>query len=243
MISMNLTSITLIFRTRFRHWWPGLGVLMALAGGGCGGSAPENGASAAAPRVEGAHERSTDQRLMVFFGDSLTAGYQLDPAEAYPALVQERLEEHGYSWRVMNSGVSGDTTADGLNRLDWILRQEIDMFVVALGANDALRGQPIPHIRANLDTILSRVRAEHPQSRLVLAGMKMPANYGDRYTEAFERMFRVLADKHGATLIPFLLEGVAGNPALNLRDGIHPTAEGHTIIADTVWRHVEPLLG
>jgi acyl-CoA thioesterase-1 len=179
---------------------------------------------------------------IVFLGDSLTAGYRLDPAEAYPTLIQEQLDAAGHAYRVINAGVSGDTTLDGLQRLDWVLRQPVAIFVLALGANDALRGQPIDHIRDTLDAILTRVREREPNVRLVLAGMRMPSNYGAAYTRAFADLYATLADQHAATLIPFLLDGVAGQPELNLSDGIHPTAAGHQIIADTVWSHLEPLL-
>lgn len=184
-----------------------------------------------------------DERpVILFLGDSLTAGYYLDPADAFPALVQAKIDERGLPYRAVNAGVSGDTSTDGLNRLDWLLHQPVDILVLALGANDALRGQPVEHIRGNLDEIMTRTRARYPDVRIVLAGMKMPVNYGEPYISDFERMFVDLADKHDAVLIPFLLEGVAGDPVLNLRDGIHPTEEGHAIMAETVWRHVERVL-
>jgi len=193
---------------------------------------------AARPRPAAA-EPGAD-RVMLFLGDSLTAGYHLDPADAYPALIQQKLDDAGYVYRVVNAGVSGDTTQDGLQRLDWVLRQPVDIFVLALGANDALRGQPIDHIEGNLDAILSGTRARSPDVQLVLAGMRMPLNYGPAYTRSFERMYRDLARRHDAVLIPFLLDGVAGRPDLNLRDGIHPTEEGQRIIADTVWTYLRP---
>jgi acyl-CoA thioesterase-1 len=155
-------------------------------------------------------------------------------------LIQQKLADAGYVYRVVNAGVSGDTTQDGLQRLDWVLRQPVDVFVLALGANDALRGQPIDHIEGNLDAILSGTRARYPDVQLVLAGMRMPLNYGPAYTRSFERMYRDLARRHDAVLIPFLLDGVAGRPDLNLRDGIHPTEEGQRIIADTVWTYLRP---
>lgn len=183
-----------------------------------------------------------DRAVILFLGDSLTAGYYLDPEDAFPALIQQELDKRNLPYRAMNAGISGDTTTGGLNRLDWLLRQPVNVLVLALGANDALRGQPMEHIQSNLDTIMSRTRARYPDVRIVLAGMKMPTNYGEPYTRTFEEMFVDLADKHDAILIPFLLEGVAGDPLLNLRDGIHPTEEGHRIMADTVWKYLEPVL-
>ncbi len=196
-----------------------------------------------APLIDAeSYPESEDRPVILFLGDSLTAGYHLDPADAFPALIQEMLDEQGYDYRAVNAGVSGDTSLDGLNRLDWVLRQPVSVLVLALGANDALRGQPIERIRDNLDEIMSRTRARYPDVRFVLAGMKMPRNYGEPYVSNFEQMFSNLAAEHDAVLIPFLLEGVAGDPVLNLRDGIHPTEEGHKIMANTVWRYLERVL-
>ena len=180
--------------------------------------------------------------IILFLGDSLTAGYQLVPALAFPALIQRKIDEQGLHYRALNAGVSGDTSTDGLNRLNWLFRQPVDVLVLALGANDALRGQPIDHIRSNLSEIMRLTRVRFPEVRVVLAGMLMPTNYGVEYTQAFREMYEELALEHHAVLIPFLLEGVAGRPELNLRDGIHPTAEGHAIIAETVWSYLGPLL-
>lgn len=194
-----------------------------------------------ATRVETA--RVDERPVILFLGDSLTAGYHLDPEDAFPALIQRRIDaELDGDWRAVNAGVSGDTTADGLNRLNWVLRQPVDVLVLALGANDALRGQPIDNIRRNLDQILERTRERYPEVRFVIAGMQMPHNYGAQYTAAFRALFVELAEKYDAALVPFLLEGVAGDPSLNLRDGIHPTEVGHEIIADTVWTYLKPLL-
>lgn len=182
------------------------------------------------------------RRVILFLGDSLTAGYHLDPAQAFPALIQEKVDAAGLPWRVVNAGVSGDTSTDGLNRVDWLLRQDVDMLVLALGANDALRGQPIEMIEGNLSAIFERARSHNPDMQFVLGGMRMPTNYGEDYTLAFADVFPTVAEAYDAVLIPFLLEGVAGIPELNLGDGIHPTTEGHRIIAKTVWEHVEPVL-
>lgn len=184
-----------------------------------------------------------DQRAVILFmGDSLTAGYHLDPAVAYPALIQRKLDERGLQGRVVNAGVSGDTSADGRHRIHWLLRQPIDTFVLALGANDALRGLPIAQLKDNLSATLAATQAAHPDALLVVAGMRMPTNLGPEYTEAFEQVFRDLAHDFDALLIPFLLEGVGGQPDLNLSDGIHPNTAGHQLIAQTVWTHLSSAL-
>jgi acyl-CoA thioesterase-1 len=185
-----------------------------------------------------------DARTIVFFGDSLTAGYGLEnpAAEAYPALIGKKLAAAGLPWRVVNAGLSGDTSAGGERRLDWVLRQPVDIFVLALGANDGLRGFDPAVTRANLEAIVERVRARYPAAKIVLAGMRMPPNLGEDYTRAYAATFpRVAAEEH-LPLIPFLLAGVGGNPALTQADGLHPTAAGDAIIADTVWQTLQPLL-
>ncbi|MDP2138426.1 MAG: arylesterase [Candidatus Didemnitutus sp.] len=184
-----------------------------------------------------------ESRTMMFFGDSLTAGYGIDPAEAYPALIQERIDAaKPGAWRVINAGLSGETTAGGLRRLDWILRQPVDLFVIELGGNDGLRGTPLELTQANLQTMIDRLRAHNPRMIIVLAGMEIPTNMGPTYRDAFSRIYPELAAKNDLVLIPFLLEGVGGIPRLNLPDGIHPTAEGHRIVAETVWKILQPLL-
>lgn len=185
---------------------------------------------------------AAETRTMLFFGDSLTAGYGLDPDEAFPALIQRKLDASGRAWRVVNAGLSGETTAGGLRRLDWILRQPVDIFVIELGGNDGLRGIDPQTSRSNLEAMIKRIRERYPNVRVVLAGMQMPTNMGPEYTREFAAMYPDLAQKHPITLIPFLLEGVGGVPGLNLPDGIHPTAEGHKIVAETVWRALQPLL-
>jgi len=181
-------------------------------------------------------------RTILFFGDSITAGSGLDPDEAFPALIQKKIDETGRPWRVVNAGLSGETTAGGLRRLDWILRQPVDIFVIELGGNDGLRGIPPETSRANLQTMIERIRAKHPRVTIVLAGMQMPTNMGPDYTRRFAAMYPELAEKNQTTIIPFLLEGVGGVASLNQADGIHPTAAGHQIVADTVWRTLQPLL-
>jgi acyl-CoA thioesterase-1 len=185
---------------------------------------------------------AAEPKTVVFFGDSLTAGYGLDPDEAYPALIQRKLDAAGRAWRVVNAGLSGDTTAGGLRRLDWILRQKVDAIVIELGGNDGLRGIPVEVTRQNLEAMIERIRAKDPRVTIVVAGMQLPTNMGPAYTEGFAALFPDVAQKHGVALIPFLLEGVGGIPELNLPDGIHPTAAGHRIVAETVWRVLDPLL-
>ena len=175
-------------------------------------------------------------------GDSLTAGYGLSKDEAYPAQLAARLRAAGHSNEVINAGVSGDTTAGGLRRIDWLLRQPVDVLVLALGANDGLRGLSPEAAETNLTQLIERVRAKHPDARVLLCGMQAPPNMGPDYAARLEAIYPRLARATGATLLPFLLEGVAGVPALNQADGIHPTAEGQRVIADAVWAKLEPLL-
>ena len=185
---------------------------------------------------------AAEPRTLVFFGDSLTAGYGLDPDDAYPALIQRKIDDAGLAWRVVNAGVSGETTAGGLRRLDWTLRQRVDLFVLELGANDGLRGLPLAASRANLQAIIDRVRTRYPDVVVVIAGMQLPSNMGPDYSQPFARMYPELAEKNHVALIPFLLEGVGGIARLNQGDGMHPTAEGHTKVAENVWKVLLPLL-
>ena len=172
---------------------------------------------------------------IVFLGDSLTAGYGLDPAFAYPALVERLAEQRGLAVTAVNAGVSGDTTAGGLRRVDWILRQPAQTLFVALGGNDALRGLPPEETRANLLAIIARAREVVPGLRIVLAGMLAPPNMGEPYRAAFAAVYPAVAEQAGVELMPFLLDEVAGRPALNLPDAIHPNADGQEVIARKVW--------
>lgn len=185
---------------------------------------------------------AAERHTLVFFGDSLTAGYGVDPDEAYPALIQRKIDEAGRPWRVVNAGLSGETTAGGMRRLDWVLRQPVDLIVIELGANDGLRGLKPEVTRANLQSIIDRIRDRDPQAGIILAGMRIPTNLGPEYTGAFAAIYPELAGKNHVPLIPFLLEGVGGRPELNQGDGIHPTAEGHVRVAETVWKVLLPLL-
>jgi acyl-CoA thioesterase I len=180
--------------------------------------------------------------VVLFLGDSLTAGYGLDPEEAFPALIQARIDEAGLRYRVVNAGVSGETSAGALRRLDWLLKQPVAVLVLETGANDGLRGQDPDATRQNIQAVLDRVRAQSPPPTVLLVGMEALPNYGESYRRRFRALYPDLAKKNEAALVPFLLEGVAGIPALNLADGIHPNAEGQRVVADTVWKALRPLL-
>jgi acyl-CoA thioesterase-1 len=187
-------------------------------------------------------ENGEPSKAILFFGDSLTAGYGLDPTQAFPALIQEKISQQGWNFRVVNAGVSGETTAGGLRRIGWVLQRPIDVFVLELGANDGLRGLPVEEAKRNIQAIIDQVKGKYPQAKIVLVGMQIPTNLGREYTSRFRAIFPELAEKNGAVLIPFLLEGVGGNPELNLPDGIHPTAAGQKIVAENVWKVLEPVL-
>jgi acyl-CoA thioesterase-1 len=209
----------------------------AIAAAACGGGDPGPPESPAPPEWQTATHRCP---LVVFLGDSLTAGYGLGEDQAYPALVQGALEERNIRIRIVNAGVSGDTTAGGVSRLDWLLRQEPDVVVVGLGANDGLRGLPLEMSERNLREIVTRSLGAG--AGVLLVGMKLPPNYGPEYTSGFEAIYPKLAEELDVPLMPFLLEGVAADPNLNLPDGIHPNAQGQRRIARNVLLHLEPLL-
>jgi acyl-CoA thioesterase I len=183
---------------------------------------------------------AADERVITVLGDSLTAGLGVSPAEAFPARLEARLREEGFAYRVVNAGVSGDTSAGGLRRVDWVLKTHPEIVIVALGANDGLRGLSVAALQANLARIVERLQAAG--ARVLLAGMRVPPNYGDDYARAYARVFPDVARKTGAALAPFLLDGVAAVAALNQPDGIHPTAAGHQRIAERLWPHLRPLL-
>jgi acyl-CoA thioesterase I len=183
-----------------------------------------------------------EMKTILFFGNSLTAGYGLDPAEAFPALVQQKIDSLKLPYKVINAGNSGETSSGGKNRIDWLLRQKVDVFVLELGANDGLRGIPVKETSRNLQAIVDKVRAKYPEAQLVLLGMEIPPNMGGQYAADFRVIFRQLATKNHMAFVPFLLEGVGGIRSLNLPDGIHPTAQGHQILARNVWEVLEDVL-
>lgn len=182
------------------------------------------------------------KKTIIFFGNSLTAGYGLSTEQAFPALIQKKIDSLGLPYTVINAGVSGETSSGGKTRIDWILQQQVDIFVLELGANDGLRGIPLSATKKNLQEIIDKVKAKNSQTRLLFAGMQIPPNMGQSYGTEFRNMFGELATKNSMTLIPFLLEGVGGEPELNQADGIHPTAEGHRIVAENVWKELKGLL-
>jgi acyl-CoA thioesterase-1 len=183
-----------------------------------------------------------EPKIVVILGDSLTAGFGVSQDQAFPALIQDEIDKLGWNFEVVDAGVSGDTTASGLRRLDWLLRRKIDVLVIELGANDGLRGVPADETRRNIQAMIDKTKRKYPDVKIVIAGMKLPPNMGLEYTAGFEDIFSDLARSNNAALIPFLLDGVAADPKLNLIDRIHPTAEGHKILAQNVWIVLKPVL-
>ncbi|MFN7917955.1 MAG: arylesterase [Vicinamibacterales bacterium] len=221
-------------------------LVLSLAAAACGGSSSSDSTSSkpaeSAPAIAAseAAPRSDPRPRIVFLGDSLTAGLGLDQKDAYPTLIQQKLDAAGLTYEVVNAGVSGDTSAGGLSRLDWALEGDVKVMVVALGGNDGLRGLPAEELKKNLATIIER--AQEKKIQVVLAGMEAPPNFGQAYIVSFHQVYPDLAKKYGVPLIPFLLQGVAGVEGLNQRDGIHPTAEGARTVADNVWTVLRPTL-
>ncbi|KQS34099.1 arylesterase [Dyadobacter sp. Leaf189] len=190
-----------------------------------------------------ARQDSAKKKTIVFFGNSLTAAYGLDdPSQGFVGLIQKKIDSLGLNYKVINAGVSGETTSGGNSRIDWLLKQPLDVFVLELGGNDGLRGIPVPETKKNLQAMIDKVHSKYPQVKIVLAGMQIPPNIGQKYASDFRAVYADLAKKNNITLIPFLLEGVGGEAKLNLPDGIHPTAEGHKILAQNVWVVIEDML-
>ena len=217
----------------------------ASSGSSLGGptSTEEVAGSAGAPSGAASSARAEpDAPVIVFLGTSITAGYGLEESQAYPALLQDRIDEAELDYRVINAGVSGDTSAGGLRRLAWLLRLPVSVLVLELGANDMLRGQGVEQLRTNLEAILKQTKEAHPEARLVIAGMRAAPNLGAEYATRFDAVYPALASSYDASLIPFLLEDVAARRHLNQADGIHPTSEGHALIAERVWKTLEPVL-
>src|SRR5690554_3291620 len=185
---------------------------------------------------------ATPAKTILFFGNSLTAGYGIEPEDSFTGIIQQRIDSLELSYQVINGGLSGETTASGLNRLDWFLEEEPYIFVLELGGNDGLRGIAVSETRENLRKIIQKVKSNYPQTHILLAGMQIPPNMGQEYSREFKSMFEELAEEEQVQLIPFLLEGVAGDPNLNLPDGIHPNEAGNKIVADTLWEYLKPLL-
>ena len=216
-----------------RYGWAGL---LALALLGCGGERENRANADPPPRPEGQRGR------IVFLGTSLTAGLGVDPSSAYPALIQHKLDSAGLPYVAVNAGVSGETSAGALRRVDWVLREPAAVLVIETGANDGLRGLDPDTLRANIQAIIEEASRQSPKPRIVLVGMRALPNYGFGYARRFREVFPALAKANELPLVPFLLEDVAGQQGLNQADMMHPTAAGHRIMAETVWRVLEPVL-
>ncbi|WP_179334935.1 arylesterase [Winogradskyella costae] len=211
---------------------------------GCGNNKSENTTETQSETpTEETVTTETNRKTILCFGDSITAGYGLDDTDdAFPNILQQKIDALDLNYTVINSGLSGETSAGGKGRIDWILNQNIDIFLLELGANDGLRGVPLSETRANLQDIIDIVKKKSPKTTIVLAGMQLPPNMGQDYTTGFRQIFSDLAEKNDLEFVPFILKDVGGIKALNQNDGIHPTVEGHKIVANTVWEVLGPLV-
>jgi acyl-CoA thioesterase-1 len=220
-----------------------LSILVMFAA--CGGNkSNDNNAAGSTPTNTTDTAMASAKKTILFFGNSLTAGYGLDDvSQAFPALIQHKIDSLKLPYKSVNAGNSGETSSGGNGRIDWLLKQPVDVFVLELGANDGLRGIPIKETIKNLQAIVDKVKARYPTCKLVLLGMQVPPNMGSDYANGFKAIFPQLAVKNNMALVPFLLDGVGGNPALNQADGIHPTAEGDKILAENVWKVLKGLVG
>jgi acyl-CoA thioesterase I len=205
-------------------------LFLALLGSSCGSTADKKQETTETEQAE-----ATGNKTILFFGNSLSAGYGIEPELAFPGRTQSRLDSLKKDFKVINGGLSGETTAGGLSRLDWFLEEEPYLFVLELGGNDGLRGIALRETKKNLLAIIDKVQSKYPNTKIILAGMQIPPNMGQEYTDEFKAIYPAVAKEKNITLIPFLLEGVAGNPELNLPDGIHPTEEGHRLVFETIW--------
>ncbi|MBT5874724.1 MAG: arylesterase [Candidatus Latescibacteria bacterium] len=183
-----------------------------------------------------------EAKTVLFFGDSITAGFGLDPDQAFPALIQTKVNQEGWNIHIINAGLSGETSAGGVRRIDWVLQRSIDVLVLELGGNDGLRGIDLTSTKQNLQDIMDRAREQYPDVNIILAGMQIPPNMGPEYIQAFRDIYPALADENDVTLLPFLLKDVGGIRELNQSDGIHPTPQGHAVVAETVWTTLRPVL-
>lgn len=210
----------------------------------CGEKTTEKEASQTSEKEQNTTETTSEikREIILFFGTSLTAGLGVDLEEAYPAIIQQKIDSLQLPYEVINAGLSGETTASGKSRLNWVLNQEVAIFVLELGANDGLRGVNLTETKKNLQEIIDQVKSKNNETIIILAGMEMPPNLGPEYTTEFRNLFPELANENELILLPFLLENVGGIPKLNQQDGIHPTAEGQKIMAQTVWKILKPLI-
>lgn len=219
--------------------------LVVLAFLSCGNSnnSKDNNASDSKTETDNPIVSESSKKTILCFGDSITAGYGLDDSnDAFPAILQTKIDSLGLNYEVINSGLSGETTAGGRSRINWVLNQDIAVFILELGGNDGLRGVPLSETRANLQAIIDAVHAKDSETTIILAGMELPPNMGQAYTSEFRSIYSDLAQKNNLTFIRFILKDVGGIPELNQGDGIHPTVEGHKIVADTVWEVLEPII-
>jgi acyl-CoA thioesterase I len=221
-----------------------LTILLLMTGCGNNSGNASGSGKQTSPRTQATPSPApqSNNKNIIFFGNSLTAGYGVLPSEAFPALIQRKIDSLKLPYTVINAGLSGETSAGGKSRIGWILRQPVAVFVLELGANDGLRGIPVSGTTANLQAIIDSVKTKYPSVKIVLAGMQIPPSMGPEYTSAFKAAFHQLAVKNKVYLIPFILEGVGGVPDLNQSDGIHPTPKGHTIVAANVWKVLEGIL-
>ncbi len=225
------------------NYLPASALLLALLAAGCSSDAAKTQSVPTPPATAEAPAAKKGEAAILFFGDSITAGLGVEPEQAYPALIENRVDSLHLPYTVVNAGLSGETSAGGRSRINWVLsRQPVSVFVLELGGNDGLRGLPLTDTRKNLQAIIDTVRQQAPRAKIVLAGMQIPPNMGPAYAADFKKLYGEIATKNHLTLIPFLLENVGGIARLNQRDGIHPTPEGHKLVARTVWRTVRPLL-
>lgn len=225
---------------KISYWFFSIAVFFISACGQSGGNQNENTTSIDSVglvdnKSENAETAESDEKIIMFFGNSLTAGYGVDPSAAFPALIQGKIDSLDLDYEIINAGLSGETTASGENRVEWILKQKVDIFILELGANDGLRGIDLKETKENLQGIIDKVEETYPDAEIVLAGMQIPPNMGPEYATKFRQIFPELAEENNIHLIPFLLQGVGGEPELNLEDGIHPNEAGHKILAENVW--------
>jgi acyl-CoA thioesterase-1 len=232
-----LSVTSLLWHRRFLRFFS---IILVLFFAACG---DKKSTSSQSTQTVTTKPDSSSSKTVLFFGDSLTAGYGLDdPSEAFPGVVQNKIDSAKLPYKVINAGVSGETTAGGRGRIGWILKQKVDVFVLELGANDGLRGIPVIETAKNLQSIIDSVKTKYPNAKLVLLGMQVPPNMGPVYANGFKAIFPALADKNKIQLVPFLLKGVGGVPSLNQHDGIHPTAEGAKIVGNNVWQVMKDVL-
>lgn len=222
-------------------------IISASCGGGSSGNNGQSsvaGSSAASSGAQGVQrpENSAGRRTILFVGTSITAGLGLEPDSAYPQMIDRKLDSLRLPYRAVNAGVSGETSAGLLRRIDWLLREPFDVVVVETGANDGLRGAPVATVRANVQQVIDRIKSARPEAAILLVQMEALPNFGERYTSEFRALFPQVARRNGVTLLPFLLEGVAGHRELNQPDGIHPNMDGERIVAENMWRALRPIL-